>query len=349
MAAGDPVPGLIPADDDVEGLSAARWVWSALFDSGAPVTEPEWRDWADARILAMAGDPPAWLCELALATTIQTAQAAVDTDIGMDSRPPFDVRALLIGFILERSREIGRDACWKLLQAKTDIAEFLDSGAWRAYLSLQDDEPPHHEDAWRWARSRLRSVDRFAHREAQRIKSPTGRKRMRLRLERFGEVFFYSLDNPPKPDGYLGWVRPGGYVGDLTYARIADLGEGTHLVDVKENANLPKCPEPVRTEDERLIEAAAFGLFMERIGSTHYGPVSAILRQFTSSTAAAIDALLTDEQRVAVSEYARTIPLYRWERRESYAGWSERDDGHCPDRSLVAMRSYYGPRERPLK
>lgn len=120
-------------------LAKSRQVWHSLLIAGVSVEAAQWITWADACILECHDAPPAWLCSLALAGTRQAAAIAVSEGVGLDEYPDalFDCTSLVIGFVVSRklTGQLTSEEMWGKLAEVSDIAEFLDSGAWRQYVT----------------------------------------------------------------------------------------------------------------------------------------------------------------------------------------------------------------------
>jgi hypothetical protein len=124
-------------------LFQARQIWVALFRAKAPCPNWLWVSWAEEQIMAAEGTPEWWLWELALAEDQDKALGAVLCDIYADYEiypdAVFDEWGLIIGMTVDRyvNGELTNQQMWRVLNKVSDIAQFLDSGA---YLEFTVDE-----------------------------------------------------------------------------------------------------------------------------------------------------------------------------------------------------------------
>ena len=120
-----------------KSLAKSRQIWHALLIADVSVEAAQWITWADASILEYHEAPPDWLCSLALASTRKAATIAVSEGVGLDEYPDalFDCTSLVIGFVVSRvlTGQLTSAEMWEKLAEVADVAEFLDSGAWRQY------------------------------------------------------------------------------------------------------------------------------------------------------------------------------------------------------------------------
>jgi hypothetical protein len=122
-----------------KSLAKYRQIWYSLLIADVSVEAAQWITWADACILECHDAPPDWLCSLALASTRQAATIAVSAPIDLNESPDalFDSDSLMIGFVVSRklSGQLTSEEMWRKLAEVSDIAEFLDSGAWRQFVT----------------------------------------------------------------------------------------------------------------------------------------------------------------------------------------------------------------------